>query len=331
MQRHYRTSPRKIRSPVTTSGPQSDIADHGPLTTRSSENDLTVLHNPEGTGRSTQTHRWVAISNPVCKPSFRPLCKACMASLVFLPHFNIFGRRLASLDVLGSLWEKNGNLSLSSGFALSWFSSRPLSPISRSMRSACLIFLRNGRIGWVGSSWTPMPRNRHNRSDPSSQSISKVCHHLFVGLVAQSWNRYGVTLVRRVRLACCSVSFGKPSTQEQATNGRKILSVSKKSFKLFYLSLTCKFYLTCFSSSLADTQQTEIQTSYSAQKWTFIIQTSTPLSIFRIECGNITYNSFHFYFQQWLSILFSRNEYLFDMKRNHVLQYLLFTTTPLTF
>ena len=264
--RHYRTSPRKIPAPVTTSGPQSDIVDHSLKTTHSSENGITVLHSTEGMGQGTQTHWWVAIYNPVCKLWFWPLCEACMAYPVFLPHFNFLGRRLALLGLLGSPWEENGNLSLSSGFAWSCSSSRLLSPISHSTRSACPTFLRIGKIGWVQSSWALMPHNWQNHSDPSSQSISKVCHHLFAWLVAQSWNRYGVTLVRQVQLACCSVSFGKLSTQEQAMNERKILSVSKKSFKLFYLNLTCRFYLTCFPSSPADTQQTEIQMSYSAQR-----------------------------------------------------------------
>ena len=261
--RHH---PEKIPAPVTTSGPQSDTVDHGLKATRSSKSGITVLHSTEGTGQGTQTHQWVAIYNPVCKLSFQPLHKACMVYPVFLPHFNFLGRRLALLGLLGSPWEENGNRSLSSGFAQSCSWSRPLGLTSCSTRSTCLTFLRIRRIGWVQSSWALMPHNLQNRSDPSSQHISKVCHHPFTWPAAQSWNRYGVALVRQVWLACCSVSFGKPSTQEQAMNGRKILCVSKKSFKLFYLNLTCKYYLTCFPSSPVNTQQTEIQTSYSAQR-----------------------------------------------------------------
>ena len=213
MRRHYRTLPRKIPAPVATSRPQLDIADHSLKTTHSSENGITVLHSTEGMGRGTQTHQWVAIYSPVCKLSFQPLHKACMVYPVFLPHFNFLGRRLALSGLLGSPWEENGNCLLSPGFAWSCPLSRPLGLTSYSTRSTCPTFLKIGRIGWVQSSWAPMPHNQQNCLDPSSQSISKVCHHLFAWLVGQSWNRYGVALVRQVWLACCSVSFGKLSRQ----------------------------------------------------------------------------------------------------------------------
>ena len=126
MWQHYRTSPRKIPAPVAASRPELDIVDHCLKTTHSSKNSITVLHSTEGMGQGTQTHWWVAIYNPVCKLSFQPLHEACMVYLVFLPHFNFLGRRMALLGLLGSPWEENGNRLLSSGFTWSCSSSRPL-------------------------------------------------------------------------------------------------------------------------------------------------------------------------------------------------------------